>query len=260
LKTDQDNAIIFADVPESDFEQVKIYFLKLGIQVCAWLDEAGYTFCKGNVMAQNPKWCQPLSKWKTFFKSWIRVSTGEDLMEAAIFFDFRGAYGNMAMADELRAYLFEALSGWTRFFRDLAASALGFKPPIGLFRNFVLESKGPHPNTIDIKKAMTPVVDAARIYALHHNIAETNTQERLYHLHLKDVLKADVYDELDQAYNYLLRQRLLCQIDSIEKGESPHNHLNPKTLSRLEQSMLKEIFKRIEGIQNKMNVDFTGGM
>ena len=107
---------------------------------------------------------------------------------------------------------------------------------------------------------MTPIVDFARIYALYHNISETNTQERLYHLFLKKVLDENEYNELDQAYNYLMQQRLLCQINSLTKHRKPENHINPKKLSRIEQTSLKEIFKRIEGIQNRMDLNFTGGI
>jgi CBS domain-containing protein len=260
LKTDQDNAIIFADVPDGDYAAVTRYFHGLGEQVCEWLDQAGYAFCKGDIMARNPKWCQPLSQWKSCFKSWIRISSQQDLLDAAIFFDFRGAYGNMDLVDELRLYLFEMLKGWSRFFRDMTINALRFKPPIGFFRNFVLESKGQHRNKFDLKKAMTPIVDFARIYALYHNISETNTQERLYHLFLKKVLDENEYNELDQAYNYLMQQRLLCQINSLTKHRKPENHINPKKLSRIEQTSLKEIFKRIEGIQNRMDLNFTGGI
>ncbi|MDA8139078.1 MAG: DUF294 nucleotidyltransferase-like domain-containing protein [Desulfobacteraceae bacterium] len=260
LKTDQDNAIVFADVPEEQFEQVKIYFLRLGLQVCTWLNQAGYSFCEGNIMAQNPKWCQPLSKWKNYFKTWIRVSSPKDLLESAIFFDFRGAYGRLDLVDELRLFLFETIAGWTRFFRDLTVNAQVFKPPIGFFGNFVLESKGEHRHKFNLKSAMTPIVDYARIYSLFHNISETNTQERLYHLSLKRVLKHRDYNELEQAYSYLMQQRLLCQIDSLVKGEVPDNYVNPKKLSRIDQALLKEIFKRIELAQNRINMDFAGGM
>ena len=260
LKTDQDNAIVFADVTDGDATSVNRYFHDLGDQVCRWLDQAGYAFCKGNVMARNPRWCQPLSQWKSYFKSWIRISTRKDLMEASIFFDFRGIFGNMDLVDDLRLYLFDMLKGWSRFFRDMAINALGFKPPIGFFRNFVVESKGRHRNKFNLKNAMTPIVDFARIYALHHNISETNTQERLYHLLLKKVLDQNEYNELDQAYNYLMQQRLLCQINSLEKHRMPENYINPKKLSRIEQTLLKEIFKRIEGMQNRMDLNFTGGI
>ena len=258
LKTDQDNAIIYADVGKSESGAAKAYFLKLGERVCTWLDQAGYDFCEGDIMAKNPKWCQPLSFWKRYFYSWIRVSTPKDLLQANIFFDLRGGYGSVALVDQLRLFLFESLEGWTRFFRDLSVNALGFKPPLGFFRNFVVESKGEHRHKLDIKKSMTPIVDIARIYALNNNISETNTQERLYRLYLEKVFDEETYNDLDHAYGYLMHQRLNCQIKNILEGERPYNYIDPNKLSRMDQVMLKEIFKRIERMQTKLSLDFTG--
>ena len=258
LKTDQDNAIIYADVGKPDSSAAKAYFLKFGELVCTWLDQAGYDFCEGDIMAKNPKWCQPLSLWKRYFYSWIRVSTPEDLLQSNIFFDLRGGYGNVGLVDDLRLFLFESLEGWTRFFRDLAINAQRFKPPLGFFRNFVVESKGEHRHKLDIKKSMTPIVDIARIYALNNNISETNTQERLYRLYLEKVFDEETYNDLDQAYSYLMHQRLSCQIKNILEGEKPDNYIDPNKLSRMDQTMLKEIFKRIESMQTKLSLDFTG--
>ena len=258
LKTDQDNAIIYADVAKAESSDAKAYFLKFGERVCTWLDQAGYDFCKGDVMAKNPKWCQPLSLWKRYFYSWIRVSTPKDLMQSNIFFDLRGGCGNIELVDELRLFLFESLEGWTRFFRDLTVNALGFKPPLGFFRNFVVESKGEHRHKLDIKKSMTPIVDIARIYALNNNISETNTQERLYRLYLEKVFDEETYNDLDHAYSYLMHHRLSCQIKNIVEGEKPDNYIDPTKLSRMDQTMLKEIFKRIERMQTKLSLDFTG--
>jgi len=49
------------------------------------------------------------------------------------------------------------------------------------------------------------------------------------------------------------------QIESVvEENGKPDNYINPKKLSRIEQTMLKEIFKRIEKFQTKLSVEFTG--
>ena len=258
LKTDQDNAIVYADVKDNQAKEVQDYFLGLADTICTWLDQVGYAYCQGDIMAKNPRWCQPLSKWKAYFHSWIRTSTRDDLLQSAIFFDFRGAYGNMDLVDDLRLYLFNKLEGWSRFFRDLTENALGFKPPLGFFNNFVVESKGEHRNKFNIKKAMTPVVDFARIFALYDNIADTNTQDRLYRLYLDKVLKQEVYHDLDQAYNYLMQQRLMCQAKSIAKGKPADNYINPKELSKIEQSLFRTIFKRLERMQTAMKLKFSG--
>ena len=89
LKTDQDNAIIFEDVNEEELESVNAYFLKLGEHVCNILDKTGYDFCKGGIMAKNPKWCQPISIWKKYFKDWVYKAGPEALLQTSIFFDFR---------------------------------------------------------------------------------------------------------------------------------------------------------------------------
>ena len=259
LKTDQDNAIIFKDVPADQEGEVQKYFLAFGERVCALLDRVGYAFCTGEVMAKNPNWCQPLSKWKAYFTDWIHTAEAEDLLQASIFFDFRAGYGEESLVDNLRQHLFSSLGGWSGFFRHLTENALHFKPPLGFFRNFVVESKGKHRNSFDIKSAMTPIVDLARIYALQHSIDETNTMDRLHQLHLKNVLSWEQFEELEKAYSFMMQIRLVRQVTAIiEEDSPPDNYINPKKLTHIEQTMLKEIFKRIEKFQASLGFEFTG--
>jgi CBS domain-containing protein len=259
LKTDQDNAIVFEDVPPDSEASVKAYFLRFADKVCAWLDQAGYAFCQGNIMAKNPKLCQPLAVWKEYFSNWIHSANPEDLLYSSIFFDFRGAYGDMGLIRELRDDLFKTLVGWSGFFRNLTENALHFKAPIGFFRNFVVESKGEHRNKFDIKRAMMPIVDYARIYALKNNLEETNTLERLYQLSLKNAIPAKDYQEIEQAYSFLMQMRLLRQVTAVlDEGAVPDNYINPKELLGIEQKLLKEIFIRIENLQTKLSFEFTG--
>jgi CBS domain-containing protein len=106
---------------------------------------------------------------------------------------------------------------------------------------------------------MQPVVDYARIYALNHQVAETNTLGRLRDLLDLKVLSDQQYQELDTVYSYLMQQRFVRQVKtSIEEKGAPDNYINPKKLSRIEQTTLKEIFKRIEKFQAKLSFDFTG--
>ena len=259
LKTDQDNAIIIEDLPDTAAQEVMEYFTKFSESVCGWLDEVGYDFCKGGVMAKNPRWCQPLKVWKKYFTNWIHTAEPEALLQASIFFDFRGAYGDTALIDDLRDHLFKSLVGWPGFFRHMAENAMFFTPPIGFFRNFLVESEGEHRDSFDIKAAMQPVVDYARIYALNHRIAETNTLGRLRDLLDQKKISAQQFQELDTVYSYLMQQRFVRQVRaSIEENGKPDNYINPKKLSRIEQTTLKEIFKRIEKFQAKLSFDFTG--
>ncbi len=95
LATDQDNAIIYADVAPEQNEAVQAYFLRLGEKVCGWLDLVGYRRCKGEVMACNPKWCQPLSQWRQYFTECVTAAKPQDLLDVNVFFDFRCAHGEV---------------------------------------------------------------------------------------------------------------------------------------------------------------------
>ena len=256
LKTDQDNAIIFEDVNEEELESVNAYFLKLGEHVCNMLDKTGYDFCKGNIMAKNPKWCQPVSIWKKYFKEWIYNASPEALLQISIFFDFRLGYGDSNLVNELREYLFDILGNGKGFFKYMAANTTHFRLPIGFFGNFIVESKGEFKNTFDIKKPMMLVVDFARIYALQNKISATNTMERLELLYKKNVISESDYNDISHSYSYMMNLRFINQINGIiNKGEEPNNNINPKKLSRIEQQTLKEIFKKIE-TRTKLQQDF----
>lgn len=258
LKTDQDNAIIFRDPAEGEtLETLQAYFLLLGEKVCTWLDQSGFDFCQGGIMAQTPKWCQPLSIWKKYFHSWIHVASPENLLHTSIFFDFRLAYGDRQITDTLSAYLTQSLSNWTAFFRNMAPNALNFKPPIGIFGNLQVKSKGPHKNCLNIKKATTPIVDFARIYSLKQGITQTSTQERLYQLYVRKVLSRNEYNELEQAYSFMMQLRFMVQIQAIlGQNLKPDNYINPKFLSSIEKKMLKEVLKRVKAMQAKLSFDF----
>lgn len=260
LKTDQDNAIVFQDPPKGDvIETFQPYFLELGEKVCTWLDQSGFDFCQGGIMAKNPKWCQPLSRWKTCFSSWIHAATPDDLLHTSIFFDFRFAYGDPAITDHLTAHLLASLSNWTGFFRNMAHNAIYFRPPIGFFGNLQVNSRGPRKHCLDIKMAGIPIVDFARIYSLKHGIKQTSTQERLYRLYAKKILSKAEYNELDQAYSFMMQLRFKVQIQAIlGQNLNPDNYVNPRHLSSIEKRTLKEILKKIKEIQARLRFDFIG--
>jgi PAS domain S-box-containing protein len=259
LRTDQDNAIMYEDVPSGAEEPVQAYFLNLGRKVCGWLNQAGYTYCDGNNMAQNPQLCQSVSTWKRYFSEWVATGTAEDLLKAKIFFDFRSAYGEQEFIRLLRTHLSDIVSQNPRFFQLLARNVLQLSPPIGFFGNFVVESVGEQRKAFDIKSSMMPIVDYARIYAVQHNIAATNTFERLRQLHEKKILKRQNYQEMVQAYGYLMQIRLRTQAEAILQGNSmPDNYISPGALTYIEQKLLKEIFSQTKNFQAKLRYDFTG--
>jgi len=259
LISDQDNAIVYEDSDHP--ETAKKYFDKLSQLICDQLDLAGYRFCDGNNMAKNPEWCQPLSTWKTYFNAWIRTSNPENLLHSSIFFDFRGTFGDLSLADTLKQYLLDAIASWSGFLRNLTENAIYFKPPITRFNRLIVETEGEHKGALDIKLAMLPIIDFTRVYALKNGITQTNTLTRLFRLYTRRAITDKVYTDIVRAYNFLMRLRFLRQITTImDEEKSPDNYINPSNLSSLDQKMLKEIFKMTEKLQQNLSVEFTGNV
>ncbi|WP_022668901.1 DUF294 nucleotidyltransferase-like domain-containing protein [Desulfospira joergensenii] len=260
LISDQDNAIVFQDIEDkSEADRAKTYFDALAGKVCSRLDRAGYRFCDGDNMAQNPKWCQPLSVWKQYFNQWIRAAKPEDLLYSSIFFDFKGTFGDIDLARELKDYLLDSIQGWSGFLRNLTENTLYFKPPIGLFGKFIVETEGPHKDSLDIKYAILPIVDFSRVYALKNGISQTNTLVRLFRLYTKHALTNKEYTDIVQAYNFLMNLRFRRQITTImDEDLIPDNYVNPGNLSHLDRHMLREVFRMVEKMQQKIGIEFTG--
>ncbi len=260
LISDQDNAIVFEDLNDPEkMAAAKTYFDGLALGICRRLDLSGYRYCDGNNMAQNPVWCQPLSVWKGYFKKWIRSASPEDLLYSSIFFDFRGTWGDMALASQLKTYLLEAIGNWSGFLRNMTENTTHFKPPLGLFGKFIVETKGRYKDAMDIKYAILPIIDFARIYALHNGIPQTNTLDRLFRLYTRHALTSKEYTDLVQSYNFLMGLRFKRQITTImDEKQRPDNYIYPGNLSSLDQVMLKEILKMIEKLQQKITIEFTG--
>ncbi len=259
LLTDQDNAIIFEDTaaPQHN-EEAAAYFLKLGEKVNLWLDQCGYKMCKGDVMARNPKWCQPFSGWQNHFDGWINAANPQDLLEVNIFFDFRCVYGHKELTVQLRQYINELLTARPVFFQFIARNTLLYKPPIGFFGNIVVESSGDNPSTFDIKESIKPIVNFARLYALKNNVEETNTQERLYRLFSRNILTKSSYQEMVKVYDYLMQMRFKHQALALEQNRKPDNFINPKQLTDIEHTLLKNTFSQVSNFQKRLSYDFTG--
>jgi CBS domain-containing protein len=82
---------------------------------------------------------------------------------------------------------------------------------------------------------------------------------RLYQLHAGGHISDKDYSDITRAYSFMMQLRFVRQITAIiEENRKPDNYINPKGLSRIEQTMLKEIFKRVEDFQTKMSFEFTG--
>ena len=259
LATDQDNAIVFEDVEEKRLEHTHKYFLELGARVNKDLNTVGYNYCKGDIMAKNPKWTQPLAAWENYFSQWINTGNPQDILEAAIFFDFRCVYGEKSMIKKLRDHINKISDNKSIFYYHMAQAVLKFKPPLNIFGHIVGEESQADELNLDIKKAMFPIITFIRLYSISEKLTHTNSLERLSELFSRKSIDKTSHEELYQAYNFLMHIRLNFQVESITQNEIPNNIVNINKLTRMEVATLKKLFSEMGNLQSKVSFDFKGG-
>jgi CBS domain-containing protein len=144
------------------------------------------------------------------------------------------------------------------FLATLAKQASGYDVPLGFFRRFVLESKGEHRETLEIKASgLMPLTDLVRVRALQAGITAPATQERIARLVETEQLSRRDADRLAGAHHLLSGLRVQLHADQLRRGETPHNHLDPRAISHAERSALRDAFLVIREAQKGLAADFS---
>ncbi|TVQ41050.1 MAG: CBS domain-containing protein [Spirochaetaceae bacterium] len=258
LSTDQDNALLYElrEGPSGSSDAAADYFLKLGELVCERLDSAGYRYCKNEAMARDRRWNQPLERWKEYFSAWIEEPDELALAHCNVFFDLRCIYGDGSLVRALWQHVSRTLETHPAFLSHMALNTVRYKAPIGAFGKIVTGSSGEAPHTFNIKEAMLPIVNFARLYTLKHQLEDTNTFDRLGQLHGIEVLQEESYRAIYQAYEHLMQLRYRHQVEMIRSDRLPDNSIDPRSLTQIETGTLKNTFSQISLIQKKVSHDF----
>lgn len=249
--SDQDNCLITSD----DFDETLhgAWFEAFAKFVSDGLDAAGYIYCPGDMMATNPRWRQPLSKWREYFQHWIQVPDPMAQMLASVMFDLRPIAGEFSLFDGLQAETLEMAGADSIFRAHMLSNSLKHFPPLGLFRGFALIRGGEHKDTIDLKHSgVVPIVDLARLYALQGGIETVNTRERLLEAVERKVLSSSGGADLIDAYDLIAMIRLQHQARQVREGDKPDNFLRPSRLSALERNHLKDAFGVVKSLQSSL--------
>jgi CBS domain-containing protein len=254
LRTDLDNAIVYEDVPLEIQKETEQYVLGIAQEVIDTLLTCGFSPCPGEIMANNPKWCKPLSQWEQYFTEWIVKPDQKALLNATIFFDFRPIYGAKHLAEQMTSHVYKMIGEHQTFLNFLAKNAMLNPPPLGFFRNFIVEKSGEHKEKLDIKlRAMMPLSDIARILILSHQIVGiNNTFKRFEKLAELEPNYKELMFEAGKAYEILMRMRATEGLKSQNSGR----FIDPSSIGKLQRQLLKNSFAPIDELQKILHIRF----
>ena len=258
LGADQDNGIIIDNGVQPEHLP---WFQSLAEMVCDGLNACGYVYCPGEIMAKTEEWRQTLSAWQQKVRRWVTTPTPDAAMRVSIFFDLRSIHGTSSLCQQLQQTMLETSSSNSIFLAALAANALDTRPPLGIFRRFVLDRDGEHRDVLDLKKrGVLPITEMVRLRALANSIPAVNTHERLRALaqgrHMTIVDSRNLVD----ALHFIQQQRIKHQCGQIVRGEKVSNHINPKDLPKMAKEQLRDAFTIIDDAQSAVRQTYRAGM
>lgn len=173
-----------------------------------------------------------LKVWKDYFTDWIDNPKAEALLNSNIFFDLDGVYGEERYAEALKELIAEKAQNSQRFLAMLARNALNRTPPLGFFRQFVMEEDGKQQKTFNLKRRGTaPVSDLIRVHALACGSRAQNSFDRLRDIGKTRLLPEDGVGNLRDAMEFIAIVRIRHQALAMEDGREPDNNVRPEDLS-----------------------------
>lgn len=258
LNADQDNGLLISnDLKQED----EVWFETLAKRVCDGLNDCGYIYCPGNIMATNDKWRQPLSAWQSTVAKWTVSPTPQAVMHTSIFFDIRTIYGDKSLCDQLQKHMLHNASSNSIFLAALAQNVLSSEPPMGIFRRFVVDQNGEHRDELDLKKrGILPIIDLVRLHSLANSITEVNTLDRLHALVKCKAMTIEDSRNMQDALRVIMQLRTQHQAQQITEGESPNNYISPSHLSKIMRKQIKDAFSIVMDAQQAVKVNYRQGL
>jgi CBS domain-containing protein len=237
LYTDQDSMLVFEDVPAEKYRDVKDYFIKLAKRTTATLEKVGYPLCPQNHMASNLQWCKSLSDWIKQYNSWMNTPGENSSDMSSIFFDYELVFGDDKLEEAVGNVVLQNAKNNTLFFDFLGNDVLRNNAPLTFFKKFITEEDSLNRNKFDIKtRALLPLIDGARLFALHYNLKGiNNTYLRFKQLAIVDPKNEEIYLNCADAFITLSKFRTVEGLKNDDSGQ----YIPIADMSKLDKDKLK---------------------
>jgi CBS domain-containing protein len=254
-RSDVDSALVWADdavLPAGGDDAVRA----AAGRVLADLRRCGVEPCPNGANADNALFSRSRSGWMAAARAWQHDPTMKGaLLLSAMVADSRPLTDvslGRSLTDTMRSH-----TRTTQFLRAMLTEALGWRPPTGFVRDFVVHHSGEHRGRLDLKAGgLAPVVGLARWVAIVTGDALGTTPERLRRGADRGLLGADEARTLAGAFEDVYSVLLDHEVRAIRTGAEPSTYLDPKTLDTLTRRHLRESFRAVSAIQHRIDADW----
>lgn len=262
LYTMQSNGLVYGD-PENEEQaaQARKFFAVFTNRAVSAMVECGIRPSPLGIIASNEAFRQPLSSWAAAYDTWINAGESESTRHAVICFDLRCIYGEADLVTQLRRRIADRMAqNPMRFLQVLMRHATEMRPPLSFFGTFELERGEGESQGFNLRRrGLGPIVNLARVLALEVGyVRSTTTFDRLRHLREAQPEIQREINALMETFTTLSDILLRSQMEAADSGESPTDFIDPHSLHKSGQNLLKEAFKKIDKVQSALEKRYGG--
>jgi signal-transduction protein with cAMP-binding, CBS, and nucleotidyltransferase domain len=235
LNGEQENALVY----DGD-ASVAPWFEEFTQRVCRFLEQAGVALSYRGTVMSRADWCLSLGQWEDKMGEWFAAPSPEAIHNADIFFDYVLVHGDIPLAGRLRRVALGNARRAMSFLTVLGDTMAQGSGGLGLFGGLCSGENG----LLDLRLyGFLPLVQGARVLALHHGVADTNTAGRLGQVCWAGSLDAEQVEEAKHAQEEISKILLQNQISSIKAGGVPGTEVCIEDLSDGDRRRLKEALR-----------------
>lgn len=238
LYSDQDNALILEHSEESPPYDWQEYFRELSSRFCAVLNQAGFPYCPGGIMAVNPPWRMTLNAWKKSIRQWVQRSEFKDIMYLNVLADMEFISGKNVLYKELQQEIRLRIEEHPEFLSRFASYCLEQPLPVNGIGQLLPDTKEGR-KIIHIKNCLKVLEGAARVLAVEEQIPHLGTAERFRNSTLHQNTVADAVSAFDRLWRF----RFKTQTAAYQGIRRVDDQLDLQTL---EQNEIKELTQAVQ--------------
>ena len=201
-------------------------------------------------VASSPLFARPIEGWEAAARSWVEhPDRDRGLMLLCVVVESDPVWGPPTAAERLAAAFARSPNRELMLMR-LAATALAARPPTGFLRHFVLHSSGERRGVLDIKHGgLLPIEAIARWSGLVARVGAASTRARLRASEAAGTLDRDDAVVLRDAFELVYALRMEHQVEQLRAGQPPDDLIDPRSLTPLTRTSLKDAFRAVAGVQ-----------
>lgn len=253
-RSDLDTALVWDDLPEPPAAEPGKIRAVAG-RVLDDLRDCGLVPCPNGTSAENPSFSRSRSGWRAAIRAWQQdQEPSRALLMSAMVADSRPVTDpelGRVLTDPVRP---GARTRDTRFLRALLDEALGFRPPTGFVRDFVVAHTGEHRGQLDLKRGgLAPVAALARWVAIVTGETGGNTPQRLWRGAEHGLLTSAEAQTLTDCFEDVYALVLDREVAALRSGATATTFIAPGELDTLTRRQLRETFRAVRAVQARLD-------